>query len=218
MSVSGRPVLRGVDLELADGEVHLLFGPNGAGKTALLMTIMGLHPVSAGKIMFRGEDVTELPIEERARRGMALFYQRPPTAVGLSLRDMAFIARGDGQSSVEGMAERLRCTALLERDLNDGFSGGEIKLSELLQLMLRRPRLALVDEPDSGVDLENLELVGSSLRSLFEEGTAGLVITHSGRILDWVRATRAHILAEGRLVRSGEPAELLASIREGGYR
>jgi Fe-S cluster assembly ATP-binding protein len=226
VSVRGRAVLRNVDLTLGAGECHVLFGPNGSGKSALVMCIMGLpgYTITSGQMRFRGEEITHLPSHERARRGIGLFYQRPPTVHGVSLRELAAMCQQAQTTagSVESLAGRLRCVSLLDRDVNDGFSGGEIKLSELLQLLAREPALSLIDEPDAGVDVDNLAVVGSALRGLIagEAGCcprAAILITHSGRILDYVKPDVGHVLIGGTLVRHGDPMALFAEIRANGY-
>lgn len=227
VSVRGRAVLRSIDLHVGTGECHVLFGPNGSGKSALVMSIMGLpgYAVTAGRIRLRDEDITELPAHERAKRGLGLFYQRPPTVHGVSLRELATLCQQEREApeSPQSLAERLRCAPLLDRDVNDGFSGGEIKLSELLQLLAREPALSLIDEPDAGVDVDNLAVVGSALRALIagEAGCcprAAILITHSGRILEYVKPDVAHVLGGGTLVRHGDPEKLLGEIRAHGYR
>lgn len=152
-----REVLRHIDLQINPGETHILFGPNGSGKTSLLMTIMGYpqYRVTAGRIIFKGVDITNLPINERARLGIGMSYQRPPTVNGLKTRQMVQICAGGRDVDVTGMAARMNFTDFLERDINAGFSGGEIKRSELVQLMAQQPDLLLFDEPESGVDRSN---------------------------------------------------------------
>jgi Fe-S cluster assembly ATP-binding protein len=226
IAARGHPVLEKVDLRVGSGECHVLFGPNGSGKSALVMGIMGLpgYAITSGSMRFRGEEITSLPSHERARRGIGLFYQRPPTVHGVSLRELAAMCQ-QGQrapESVENLARQLRCVSLLDRDANDGFSGGEIKLSELLQLLAREPVLSLIDEPDAGVDVDNLAVVGSALRGLIagEAGCcprAAILITHSGRILDYVKPDVGHVLGGGTIVRHGDPAALFAEIRANGY-
>ena len=162
-----REILKGVDLEIHEGEVHILFGPNGSGKTSLLMTLMGYpqYRVTAGKIMFKGIDITHMPVHERARLGMGMSYQRPPTIHGLKTRDMISICAGNGEQDVEALASQVNMADFLNRDLNAGFSGGEIKRSELLQLMAQNPDLLLFDEPESGVDMGNIALIGNTIAS-----------------------------------------------------
>src|SRR5512139_3020234 len=193
-----------IDLEIKPGETHILFGPNGSGKTSLLMTIMGYpqYKVVAGKMTFRGADITYMPINERAKLGIGMSYQRPPTINGLKTRQMVKIC-GKGETDAEGLAKRVNFSEFLDRDVNAGFSGGEIKRSELLQLMSQNPDLMLFDEPESGVDLENMTLVGETIAALLEKECSltqaksmaqvrrdrtkmGLIITHTGYILDYV--------------------------------
>jgi Fe-S cluster assembly ATP-binding protein len=191
LAVDGRPILHDITLRVESGETHVLFGPNGSGKTSLLMAIMGLprYQVTSGRIRFQGQDLATLSIDERARLGIGLLYQRPPTLRGLRLGDLADICAGSSRTAmVTEFAERLHLGHLLQRNVNDGFSGGELKKSELLQLMLRRPKLALIDEPDAGVDLNSLVLVGETIKHVLEQPstdgvTARLSIAESVRRL-----------------------------------
>jgi len=235
VELAGKVLLKHIDLEIKPGETHILFGPNGSGKTSLLMAIMGYpqYQITAGRIVFMDVDITQMPIYERARLGIGMSYQRPPTIHGLKLRQMVHIASG-GRADPEELAERLSFDRFLDRDVNAGFSGGEIKRSELLQLMAQNPTLVLVDEPESGVDLENISLVGESIASLLEKETLpknsrprsqakrertkmGLIITHTGFILDYVPADKGYVLYDGVLSCSGNPAEILNWISECGY-
>jgi len=153
--IGDREVLKHIDLVIKPGETHILFGPNGSGKTSLLMTVMGYpqYRVVAGKIYFKGVDITDMPIHERARLGIGMSYQRPPTINGLKTRKMVEICAAGEKVEVEDLARQVNFVDFLERDINAGFSGGEIKRSELLQLMAQDPDLLLFDEPESGVDL-----------------------------------------------------------------
>ncbi len=224
VEVEGREILRGVNLVIRSGETHVLFGPNGSGKTTLLMAIMGFprYRVTAGSILLGGEDITDLPPHERARRGIGMMFQRPPTVRGVSLRQMTSISSRD-DLDVRGLAAELNLEDFLARDVNHGFSGGEIKRSELLQLMAQNPDLVLLDEPESGVDMENLQLVGKAIRILLQKDLrrkrrkSGLIITHTGYILDYVEADQGHVLCEGSIVCSGNPREQLEGIRRYGF-
>ncbi|HET57877.1 MAG TPA: ATP-binding cassette domain-containing protein, partial [Deltaproteobacteria bacterium] len=164
-----KELLKHIDLEIRPGETHILFGPNGSGKTSLIMTIMGYpqYRVTYGKIYFKGEDITNMPIDERARLGIGMSYQRPPSIKSLKTRHMVEICSGDS-ADVDSLAGRINMTGFLDRDINVGFSGGEIKRSELLQLMSQKPDLLLFDEPESGVDLENIALIGTTINELLE--------------------------------------------------
>ncbi len=235
VEVDGKTILKHIDLEIRPGETHVLFGPNGSGKTSLLMAIMGYpeYRVVAGRILFRGVDITDLPINERASMGIGMSYQRPPTIHGLKTRQMVQIC-ARGERNVEELASRVNFSPFLDRDVNDGFSGGEIKRSELLQLMAQEPDLILFDEPESGVDLENIAVVGEAIATLLEKerlpGNAramsqvkrerakmGLIITHTGFILDYVPADKGYVLYDGVLSCSGNPSEILHWISDCGY-
>jgi Fe-S cluster assembly ATP-binding protein len=229
VSVEDKEILHGINLEIKEDEIHALFGPNGSGKTSLLMTIMGISPyqVTAGTIRFKGEDITDLPVNERARRGMGLSFQRPPTIRGLRTRKMVDIC-SQGRGDAEALATSLELDAFLDRDVNYGFSGGEIKRSELLQLLAQDPDLVLIDEPESGVDLESIVLIGDAINRLLRRDIrlrdrrempqkSGLIITHTGHILDYVKVDRAHVMCHGRIGCSGHPRELLEEIRRMGY-
>jgi Fe-S cluster assembly ATP-binding protein len=229
VSVEDTEILHGINLEIKEDEIHALFGPNGSGKTSLLMTIMGIPPysVTAGTIRFKDEDITDLPVNERARRGIGLSFQRPPTIRGLCTRKIVDIC-SRGRVDAEALATSLELDAFLDRDVNYGFSGGEIKRTELLQLLAQDPDLVLIDEPESGVDLESIELIGDAINRLLRRDIllrerrempqkTGLIITHTGHILDYVKVDRAHVMCHGCIGCSGHPRELLEEIQRMGY-
>ena len=235
VEVEGKEILHHIDLEINSGETHALFGPNGSGKTTLLMTIMGFpsYHITGGRIVFKGEDITGMALNERANRGIGLSFQRPPTIRGVKMGQMLEICNR-GEKDIQSMANGLDFETFLERDLNDGFSGGEIKRSELLQLMAQDPDFLLLDEPESGVDLENITLIGKSIERLLqreggliqgkprkelkrERKKSGLIITHTGYILDYLDADIGHVLMDGELACMGNPCEILKTIKEKGY-
>lgn len=236
VELGDKVILQHIDLEIKPGETHILFGPNGSGKTSLLMTIMGYpqYRVVEGKMTFKGEEITSMPINERARLGIGMSYQRPPTIHGLRTRQMVNLCAG-GAVDVGGLARRVNFMDFLDRDVNAGFSGGEIKRSELLQLMAQNPDLMLFDEPESGVDMENIHLVGktiakllekdfnaegeekSKMRKKMERTKMGLIITHTGYILDYVAADKGQVLFDGRLSCVSNPREILSCISKSGY-
>ncbi|MEM1429103.1 MAG: ATP-binding cassette domain-containing protein [Pseudomonadota bacterium] len=223
VEVSGKPVLQDVSLQLMPGETHVLLGPNGSGKSSLLSAIMGLPPweVTSGAILLNGEDISDWSIHDRARHGVGMAFQRPPSLDGVSLAAFA-TALGAGDR-LKAEADALDLNSFIGRDMNVGFSGGEIKRWEVLKLVLQDPRLMLFDEPESGVDLEHVMAIGRAIRRAVAtpdaQGNqrAGLVITHTGLILGHVSARYAHILKDGRLVHSGDPATLFAHIQSNGY-
>lgn len=235
VEVGDREILRNVNLHVPPGETHILFGPNGSGKTSLMMTIMGFsgYRVTGGKITFKGEDVTYMPIHERARLGIGVLFQRPPTINGLSTRKMVEICARGREVDIDHLSRKHRFDAFIERDVNHNLSGGEIKRSELLQLSAQQPDLLLLDEPESGVDLESISLLGESINALLHRGInrpslcrnpllsetpkSALVITHTGHILDYITADRGQVLYQGKLRCSRNAREILKWIREYGY-
>ena len=168
VEVGGKTILNNINMEISKGETQILFGPNGSGKTSLMMAIMGFsgYNVTHGKIIFKGEDITDTPINERALLGLGVSFQRPPTINGLKTREIVEICDVNRSADIEELAKQLNFTDLLERDVNHNFSGGEIKRSELLQLMAQQPDMVLLDEPESGVDLESIALIGEAINSL----------------------------------------------------
>lgn len=231
VSVDGKDILNSINLEIKEGEIHALFGPNGSGKTSLLMTMMGFpdYRVTEGRIIFRGKDITSMTIDERAKLGLGYMFQRPPTITGVKTRQLVELCAQDKTANVEELAKQLNLQSFLDRDINRGFSGGEIKRAELLQLLAQNPNCLLLDEPESGVDLENLALIGRLINDLLRSDLnfknrraqpspkAGLIITHTGYILDYVSADIGHVMCNGRLGCSGTPSVILANIRKMGY-
>ncbi len=246
VEVAGNKVLRGLNLHIAAGENFVMFGPNGSGKTTLLMTIMGFsnYVVTRGSITFKGHDITHAPMYERARLGIGMAFQRPPTIHGLTVKNMLGLChRTDSPMNIENMAKYMKFDGFLDRDVNSGFSGGEIKRSEMLQLMAQEPDLVLFDEPESGVDLENMAVIGRAARQILSDnsadvpgccstglkdccprqkkpltsGKSGLIITHTGYILDYINADRAQVMYDGHLCCDARPGDILEHIRQFGY-
>jgi Fe-S cluster assembly ATP-binding protein len=236
VNIGEKEVLKGINLHIREGETFILFGPNGSGKTSLLMSLMGFggYEITKGAILFKGQDITHAPMYERSRLGIGMSFQRPPTINGLKTRHLVGLCAKGRKVNVDSLAARVNFTDFLDRDINAGFSGGEIKRSELLQLMAQNPDLVLFDEPESGVDMENMQLVGKVARSILDgamtssEGeilrplkdlkkTSGLIITHTGYILDYVNADRGQVLYDGHLCCEGRPRDILDHIQEHGY-
>ena len=228
VKVGDREVLRGVDLEVKEGEVVYLLGPNGAGKSTLIYTVVGWegYSVVGGGILLDSRRVEGLPPEERAKLGVAAGFQNPPelegVRVGLLLRML--VERFWGVSSLEALKLVSRFISMvglpasvLEREYNVGFSGGERKKLEMVKVLAMRPKIALLDEPDSGVDVDSLQGIGEAIRYLREEIGAGvLLVTHLARLCRFVKPDRAYVMMEGRIVRSDGP-ELVKLIEERGY-
>lgn len=227
VEVGNEIILKDVNLTVGDGEVHILLGPNGAGKTTLLMAIMGMpgYTVLDGRIVFQGKDITTLSIEERSQLGIGMAFQKMPTIPGVQLQTLGdlIVEKHKNSVSIEEVSEKLNCTALLNRSIGQGFSGGEAKRAELLQLLLHRPLFSMIDEPESGVDLDNISLVGNALQELFErklvrkKKRSGLIITHTGFILDYINAEMGHVLIDGKIICQGNPRDVFSSVKLHGY-
>ncbi len=239
VNVEGKEILHGIDLEVPEGKVVTLMGPNGSGKTTLIMTIMGFsgYEVTSGRIIFKGRDITHLPVHERAKMGIGLAFQRPPVIRGVKTRQIVEIAasvRGKEVDPYE-LAQEVNMEEFLDREVNLGFSGGEMKRSEILQLMAMDPDLLLLDEPESGVDLESIGLLGRAINKILGrniepvEGKSikelkaarkksALIITHTGHILNYIDADIGYVLIKGRIVCSGNPLEILRTIEKYGYK
>jgi len=231
--VDGKEILKGVTLSVPAGEVHAVMGPNGSGKSTLSYTLAGRegYEVSGGRIFYQGEDLTALLPEERAAKGMFLALQYPveiPGVVTLTFLKTALNAqrRARGEPELDAMRVlrlvREKAAALkipeemLKRPLNAGFSGGEKKRMEMLQMALFEPKLAILDETDSGLDIDALKLVAEGVNALREPGRAMVVITHYQRLLSYIVPDRVHVLAAGRIVKSGG-ADLALELEKSGY-
>src|SRR3989440_2417645 len=225
-----REILRGVDLSVTKGEIHALMGPNGSGKSTLANTILG-HPayeITEGEIRFRGEDLTQADPEDRAQAGLFLAFQYPAAIPGVSVANflrMAMNTKREEPIGVRDFGAKLRhATDLLHvdreftsRHLNDGFSGGEKKRCEILQMAMLEPEVAVLDETDSGLDIDALRTVAEGVNKLHDEtGMGALVITHYQRILHYVTPDFVHVMLDGRIVREGGP-ELVEQLERHGY-
>ncbi len=229
VTVDGKEILSGVTLEVPPGEVHALMGRNGSGKSSLSAAVMG-HPaytVTGGRILFRGREITSAPPEDRARAGLFLAFQYPVALPGVSvhslLRQAVRACRGEelGPREFRALVKEKSAAigvdpSFMTRSVNEGFSGGEKKRLEVLQMALLEPRLAILDETDSGLDVEALEVVAAGVSALRAPDRSMLVITHYNRMLEFLRPDRVHVLMGGRLVRSGGP-ELAEEIERRGY-
>jgi Fe-S cluster assembly ATP-binding protein len=232
VSVEGREILRGVDLSLCPGEVHALMGRNGSGKSTLANALMG-HPkyvVTQGSVRLDGQDVLGLKPDERARLGLFLGFQNPIVIPGVGtgnfLRAAVKAVRGSEtinavqfRRDLNERMQRLQMDpSFATRSLNEGFSGGEKKRAEMLQLAMLKPRLAVLDEPDSGLDIDAVRIVSEGINSVHDEqpDTGILLITHYQRILNYVRPDRVHVMVKGRIVESGG-AELVQELESAGY-
>jgi Fe-S cluster assembly ATP-binding protein len=227
VSVDGHEILRGVDLEVRSGEVHALMGPNGSGKSTLSHALMGQadYEVTRGSVTIDGEELLHLPTWQRAAKGLFLAMQYPVEVPGVRVDDFLAAALREKGAAVDGIADRVNReaerlgvrTALLERGVNDEFSGGEKKRAETLQLAVLQPKFAVLDEIDSGLDVDALQDVSRRVEAMTHEDNLGvLAITHYSRLLTELRPDRVHVMLAGRVVQSGGP-ELADRLEETGY-
>ena len=231
--VEGKDILKGLDLSVRAGEVHAIMGPNGSGKSTLSHVIAGRegYEVTAGSVQFDGKDLLELEPEQRACEGIFLGFQYPveiPGVSNLTLLKAALNARRKyrGQPEIEAtdflawVRDRAKLVKIdpkmLSRGVNEGFSGGEKKRNEILQMLILEPRLMILDETDSGLDIDALKIVADGINTLRSPDRATILVTHYQRLLDYVQPDHVHVLAGGRIVRSGGP-ELARELEEKGY-
>ena len=231
VEIEGKEILKGVNLTINTGEIHAIMGPNGTGKSTLASAIMG-HPkyeVTSGSVTLDGEDVLEMEVDERAKAGLFLAMQYPSEITGVTNADFmrsAVNARreeGDEISLMKFIRELDSKMDLLEMDqdmatryLNEGFSGGEKKRNEILQLMMLNPKFAVLDEIDSGLDIDALRIVSKGINEMRGEGFGCLIITHYQRLLNYITPDHVHVMMQGRVVKSGG-AELAKQLEEAGY-
>lgn len=231
VTVEDKEILTGVDLEVKGGEVHAIMGPNGTGKSTLASALMG-HPkykVTSGTVTLDDEDVLEMEVDERARKGLFLAMQYPSEISGVTnadfLRSAINAQRGEGNevSLMKFIRELDKKMELLEIDetfstryLNEGFSGGEKKRNEILQMMMLKPRIAILDEVDSGLDIDALKVVAKGVNQLLSPEMGVLIITHYQRLLNYIKPHFVHVIMQGRIVKSGGP-ELAERLEAEGY-
>ncbi|MDA0741283.1 MAG: Fe-S cluster assembly ATPase SufC [Bacteroidetes bacterium] len=231
--VEDKEILKGINLEINPGEIHAIMGPNGSGKSTLSNVIAGRddYEVTGGSIDFEGEDLLDLNPEERAHKGIFLSFQYPVEIPGVTVSNFIKTAinesrKGRGEEPMEAremLAKMREKTALLEMDksylsrsLNEGFSGGEKKRNEIFQMAMLEPKLAILDETDSGLDIDALRIVAGGVNKLRTADNAVIVITHYQRLLDYIKPDFVHVLYNGRIVKSGGP-ELAHELEEKGY-
>ena len=227
--VEGKEILKGVDLTINKGEVHVIMGPNGAGKSTLASILVGhpKHEVVGGQILLEGEDITELEVDERAQKGIFLSFQYPEEIPGLTVEDFLRTAKeavtGEKQyimqfhnELVEKMEKLHINPEYAERHLNVGFSGGEKKKNEILQMAVLEPKLAILDETDSGLDIDATKIVFEGVQKLKTKDTALLIITHYDKVLEYLKPDFVHLLMAGKIVKSGG-IEIVEAIEKDGY-
>ncbi|PZD94277.1 Fe-S cluster assembly ATPase SufC [Paenibacillus sambharensis] len=230
-AIEGKEILKGINIEIKGGEIHAIMGPNGTGKSTLASAIMG-HPkyeVTSGTALLNGEDVLEMEVDERARAGMFLAMQYPSEIAGVTNSDFlrsAINARREEGSEIslikfirqmEGKMKELEMNPeFAHRYLNEGFSGGEKKRNEILQMMMLDPKIVILDEIDSGLDIDALRIVADGVNSMRSEDRGFLIITHYQRLLNYITPDYVHVMMQGRIVKSGGP-ELAQRLEAEGY-
>jgi Fe-S cluster assembly ATP-binding protein len=234
-SIDGAEILKGVDLELSKGEVHAIMGPNGSGKSTLAHVMMG-HPsyeVTEGEVIYKGEQVLDLEPDQRSRLGLFLAFQYPSAIPGVTVANFLRLALNAQRRSEDGEENPIRIPefrkllqenmetlkidrSMTSRYLNDGFSGGEKKRMEMLQMAILRPEIGILDETDSGLDIDALRIVADGVNTLVGPEMGALVITHYSRLLKYIKPDHIHVLVGGRIVRSGGP-ELADELERDGY-
>ena len=233
VSVEGKSILNGINLDVKAGEVHAIMGPNGSGKSTLSSVIAGneSYEINKGDILFRGENIVELAPEERAHKGIFLSFQYPIEIPGITVTNFIktsinsnLKARGEKEMSASVMLKKIREKAelldidskFLSRSLNEGFSGGEKKRNEIFQMAMLEPSLSILDETDSGLDIDALKIVANGVNKLKNKNNAVIVITHYQRLLDYIIPDYVHVLHDGKIVKSGDK-QLAHELEEKGY-
>jgi Fe-S cluster assembly ATP-binding protein len=233
VSIDGKAILNGINLDVRAGEVHAIMGPNGSGKSTLSAAVAGneSYEVVKGDILFKGENIIELAPEERAHKGIFLSFQYPIEIPGITVTNFIktsinsnLKARGENEMPANKMLKKIREKAslleidskFLSRSLNEGFSGGEKKRNEIFQMAMLEPSLAILDETDSGLDIDALKVVANGVNKLKSKDNAVIIITHYQRLLDYIVPDYVHVLNEGKIVKSGGK-ELAHELEEKGY-
>jgi Fe-S cluster assembly ATP-binding protein len=233
VSIEDNQILKGIDLDIKPGEIHAIMGPNGSGKSTLANVLAGReeYEVTDGTIEYLGEDLLELEVDERARKGVFMAFQYPVEIPGVTtatfLKEIINAVREEqGKEELKApqmlklMRERIKMVdlpeAFLKRSLNEGFSGGEKKRNEMLQLALLEPKLAILDETDSGLDIDALKIVANVVNNMRNEGRSFLIVTHYQRLLDYIIPDQVHVLYNGKVVKSGDK-ELAKKLEDQGY-
>ncbi len=225
VEIDNKVLLNNINLKLEKKTSMIMFGPNGSGKTSLLMSIMGIgnYKVSSGKILFDGKDITKMSCDEKANLGLGLSFQNPPEIKGIKLINLLKVCDKKDQKEelsqrAKDLIKKLDMENFLQRDIHVGFSGGERKRAELLQLLIMKPKVLLLDEPDSGVDIESLALMAKEIQKyITEENASAIIITHSGYILDYIEVNKGFVLLDKKIYCKKNPKTIFEDIKRDGY-
>lgn len=224
VSVENKKIIKGMDLTIERGEVHVIFGPNGSGKSTLLNAIMHLpgYSIDQGEIRIRSQDIAKMSTDQIANLGIGISFQHPPKIKGVTLRN--FLDTINRSKDLDTEVEALSMDTFMHRELNVGFSGGELKRAEVLKLYAQNPDLLLIDEPESGVDIENIAIISKAINKILQKDTpmklrkrSAIIITHTGHILNYIQADIGHVFMDGKIVCTGNPQVIMDDIKQLGF-
>lgn len=224
VTVDAKEIIKGVDLRIKKGEVHVLFGPNGSGKSTLLCAIMQLpgFSLTQGNIRIHDTDIAGLTTDAIANLGVGMSFQHPPKIKGVTLG--RFLTSINRSNDLDHAIKALHMEPFLNRELNVGFSGGELKRAEILKLYAQSPDLLLIDEPESGVDIENIAVISHTINAMLQKDSpmaarerSALIITHTGHILNTIHADVGHVFMDGKIVCTGNPMDIMEDIKQHGF-
>lgn len=224
VSVDNKEIIKGMDLHIGKGEVHIIFGPNGSGKSTLLNAILKLpgYTIDSGEIRVKSKNIEDMTTDEIANMGIGMSFQHPPKIKGVTLRN--FLNTINRSEDLEDEIQALKMERFLERELNVGFSGGELKRAEVLKLYAQCPDLLLIDEPESGVDIENIAVISKAINKILQKEApvnlrerSAIIITHTGHILNYIDADVGHIFIDGKIVHTGNPKTIMEDIKRVGF-
>lgn len=224
VSVELKKIIKGMNLSIGEGEVHVIFGPNGSGKSTLLNAILKLpgYSIDQGEIKIKSKDIAYLTTDEIANLGVGMSFQHPPKIKGVTLEN--FLNAINRSEDLNSEIRELDMEKFLERELNVGFSGGELKRAEVLKLYAQDPDLLLIDEPESGVDIENIAVISNAINKILERDekmkayeSSAIIITHTGHILNYIDADIGHVFMDGKIVCTGNPETIMEDIKKLGF-
>ena len=224
VSVEMKEIIKGMNLRVKKGEIHIIFGPNGSGKSTLLNAILKLpgYNINKGQIDIKSNNILDMSTDEIANLGVGMSFQHPPKIKGVTLKN--FLNAINRAEDLEDEIRALSMEKFLERELNVGFSGGELKRAEILKLYAQNPDLLLIDEPESGVDIENIAVISKAINKILQREIpkdqrerSAIIITHTGHILNYIEADVGHVFMDGKIVCTGEPKTIMEDIKKLGF-